>query len=259
MKVICIAGPSGSGKSTTAEKLTEFYGKNKSLIISIDDYYKDLSHIDDVAERAKVNFDDLNSVDATLLLKHVQDLKLGLTIQAPQWDFVTHSRKTTTREIIPEGIEYIFIEGIFAMQLQLHKLSDVNVYVDTHHALCFLRRLERDVKERGRTHESVIAQYKATVLPMQLIYVEPSKKFADVVISNDKDDLSLDISPVIEYVDSIDEDEFTTLKKNLSAAKASVEGWFGSWKNYATQQAERADKAAEAFLMPEAQTPGGPK
>lgn len=256
--VICVAGPSGSGKSTATEEIVAHYGKEKCLVISIDNYYKDLSHVPDAAERAKTNFDHTDSIDAALLLKHTHDLRNGLTVHAPEWDFVTHTRKSTTREINPEGKEYIIIEGIFALNKWFEFIGDVNVYIDTDPVLCALRRAFRDTRERGRTLESVLEQYEKTVLPMQKIYVEPTKQFANVILVDSKN-----IRPIVNFITDMTKDDLTVIKETFSSVKTSVAGFFNGWLGYAGQSLERADYAAHDFLLadahPDVKISGGPK
>jgi len=195
MKIILIGGKSGSGKSTVCNKLVEHYGKDKCEILSLDSYYHDFSSMD-MEARNKINFDDIASIETELFRRQMVALKKGETIHIPQYDFATHTRTNETRKVEPK--EYVFIDTIFDDEIA--DLCHVRVCVDTDSALALLRRLERDVKERGRTYESVIEQYKATVLPAQLLRGESAKELADVVINNNSQNFTVDILPIIEAI-----------------------------------------------------------
>lgn len=178
--VIGIAGGSGSGKTTIAQKILQRVGPERIAYLQHDHYYKDLSGLPPV-QRAAINFDHPNSLESSLMVKHIELLKDGKSAQVPIYDFSTHSRtdKTFTvksrRVILVEGI-LIFTESI------LRDLFDIKVFVDTDPDIRFIRRLQRDIAERGRSMDSVIKQYTATVRPMHLEFVEPSKRFADIII-----------------------------------------------------------------------------
>jgi uridine kinase len=178
--VIGIAGGSGSGKTTLAQIILERVGKHRIAYLPHDAYYKDLSHLDP-EERITVNFDHPDSLETELMVKHIQVLKQNLPIDLPIYDFKTHTRKPETRQIEPQQV--IMVEGIliFADQM-LRDVMDVKVFVDTDPDIRFIRRLKRDIQERGRTVEMVLKQYLATVRPMHLEFVEPSKRYADVIV-----------------------------------------------------------------------------
>jgi uridine kinase len=178
--VIGIAGGSGSGKTTLARFILQQVGDDNIAYLPHDAYYKDLTALPP-NERATVNFDHPNSLDSDLLVEHVQFLKQGFPIDLPIYDFKTHSRTSEVRLINPRPV--IMVEGILIFtDAALRELFDVKIFVDTDADLRLIRRLERDILERGRTTESVIRQYLATVRPMHLEFVEPSKRYADVII-----------------------------------------------------------------------------
>ena len=178
--VIGVAGGSGSGKTTVANVILERVGADRIAYLPHDAYYKDLSNLHP-QQRAEINFDHPNSLDTHLLIYHVQQLREGHPIELPVYDFTTHTRTTRTIPIQPHRV--IIVEGILIFgEVRLRELFDVKIFVDTDADLRFIRRLHRDITERGRTTESVIQQYLATVRPMHLEFVEPSKRYADVII-----------------------------------------------------------------------------
>jgi uridine kinase len=178
--VIGIAGGSGSGKTTLAHMILDRVGPERIAYLPHDAYYKDLSNLPP-NERAMINFDHPNSLDNALLISHVQQLKLGEGINLPIYDFKSHSRTSAFKRIEPRPV--IMVEGILIFaEPGLRDLLEVKIFVDTDSDMRFIRRLERDITERGRTTESVIRQYLATVRPMHLEFVEPSKRYADVII-----------------------------------------------------------------------------
>ena len=179
--IIGIAGGTASGKTTVANKLfkaTLLYGP--VIMIRHDDYYNDLSHLS-LEERKKVNYDHPNSYDSALLVSHLKDLRNGISIQKPTYDFIDHNRSKQVDLIKPASV--IILEGImiFAVPEILSQL-DIKIFVDTPDDIRFIRRLKRDITDRGRSVESVIEQYTSTVRPMHLQFVEPSKKFADLIV-----------------------------------------------------------------------------
>ncbi|MGQ9833004.1 MAG: uridine kinase [Candidatus Villigracilaceae bacterium] len=178
--VIGIAGGSGSGKTTVAQEILNRVGPDQIAYLPHDAYYKDLSGLPP-AQRAEVNFDHPNSLESDLLARHVELLKAGEPIELPVYDFSTHSRTDKTIMILPRRV--IIVEGILIFaEPELRRLFDLKIFVDTDADLRLIRRLQRDISERGRTTESVIHQYLKTVRPMHLEFVEPSKKYADVII-----------------------------------------------------------------------------
>lgn len=177
--IVAITGGTGSGKTTLAEDLLEAFGDD-AVLLAQDNYYRDLSHLS-LEERAKTNFDHPDSLDFPLLKKHLLLLKEGKCVSKPLYDFCTHSRCKETVSVEPKRI--ILVEGILLLAVQeIRDIADVKIYVDTEPDVRFLRRLERDIRERGRTVDGVAQQYVATVKPMHEQFVEPSKRYADVII-----------------------------------------------------------------------------
>lgn len=178
--LIGIAGGSGSGKTLVAQTIIREIGSDDVVLIEQDAYYKDLSYLPP-EERAQRNFDHPDAIDGELLYNQVKDLVEGRPIQQPIYDFTTHTRKKETIRI--EGRHIIVLEGILILySARLRQLMDIKVYVDTDSDIRLLRRIRRDVAERGRTIESVLSQYENSVRPMHLQFVEPSKRFADIII-----------------------------------------------------------------------------
>ncbi len=178
--VIGIAGGSGSGKTTVAQQILQRVGEEHIAYLQHDAYYRDLSHLTP-SQRAEVNFDHPDALETELLIQHIQMLKRGQAVQVPIYDFATHTRRPETITVEPRPL--ILVEGILVfVEKALRDLFDLKIFVDTDADLRFIRRLERDLRERGRTMESVIRQYLSTVRPMHLEFVEPSKRYADVII-----------------------------------------------------------------------------
>ena len=180
-QVIGIAGGTGSGKSTVADRIVSHLGADSVVIIYQDNYYLDLTHLS-IEERAQWNFDHPDAVDAKLMAKHIAELKAGRAIDMPVYDFKTHTR-LPDQTIRVEPKHTIIVEGILVLAIKaLRSQMDVKLYVETDDDLRLIRRLKRDINERGRTVESVIEQYEKTVRPMHLAFVETSRRFADVII-----------------------------------------------------------------------------
>jgi uridine kinase len=178
--VIGIAGGSGSGKTTVAQEILQRVGPDRIAFIQHDSYYKDLTGLPPT-QRAEVNFDHPNSLETDLLIFHIEELKAGQSIELPIYNFSTHSRTDETFTVSSHGV--IIVEGILIfVEAALRSLFDVKLFVDTDADIRLIRRLQRDITERGRTVESVIKQYQSTVRPMHLEFVEPSKRYADVII-----------------------------------------------------------------------------
>jgi uridine kinase len=178
--VIGIAGGSGSGKTTVAQVILQRVGPDRISFLQHDAYYKDLNGLPPV-QRAEVNFDHPNSLESELLIQHIKQLKDGQPVEVPIYDFSTHSR--TERTYTVQARSVILVEGILLFaEPALRELFEVKIFVDTDSDLRFIRRLQRDISERGRTTDTVIHQYMTTVRPMHLEFVEPSKRYADVII-----------------------------------------------------------------------------
>ncbi len=178
--VIGIAGGSGSGKTTVANVILQRVGADRIAYLPHDAYYRDLSHLP-YSQRVEINFDHPNSLESGLMMQHILQLKQWMPIDLPVYDFTTHSRTLKTIRVEPQRV--ILVEGILIFAEQgLRDLFDVKIFVDTDADLRLIRRLQRDISERGRTTETVINQYLRTVRPMHLEFVEPSKRYADVII-----------------------------------------------------------------------------
>lgn len=178
--VIGIAGGSGSGKTTVAQEILQRVGPDRIAFLQHDAYYKDLSGLPPV-QRAAVNFDHPNSLESELMIQHIEQLKRGEPVEVPIYDFATHSRTKQSFTVQPRAV--ILIEGILIfVEPGLRNICDVKIFVDTDSDIRFIRRLQRDIAERGRTEDMVVKQYLATVRPMHLEFVEPSKRYADVII-----------------------------------------------------------------------------
>lgn len=198
--VIGVAGGTGSGKSTLVRKLREAFAEEDVITLSHDYYYK--SHDDiPLEERRKLNYDHPQSFDTDMLIAHVEMLKNGVPVERPVYSFVEHNRMLETIPVIPAKV--LIVEGILIFDSKpLRDLMDIKVYVDTDADIRLARRILRDVQERGRSMESVINQYVLTVKPMHEEFVEPSKKYADVIIPEGGFN-SVALSLLIENIKSV--------------------------------------------------------
>lgn len=178
--VIGVAGGSGSGKTTVVRKIIESVGVDSINLVQHDAYYRDLSHMS-AEERAKQNFDHPASLETELMVRHVQALKQGFAVDIPEYDFANHVRKAKTLTLRPRKV--VLLDGILIFsEKSLLDLMDIKIFVDTDSDIRLLRRLQRDIIDRGRTLESVLRQYERFVRPMHLDFVEPSKRHADIII-----------------------------------------------------------------------------
>ncbi|ATZ20111.1 uridine kinase [Mesoplasma lactucae] len=179
--IVIIAGGSGSGKSTVAKKIANQILGDKSVdYISMDNYYKDLSHLNE-EERKKVNFDHPDAIDTDLLVHDLNELKERHAVEIPQYDFVTSNRTKETKTIGPADV--IILDGIFALHLkEIREMGDIKLFIKTADDVRFIRRLQRDVEKRGRSLESVVDQYLNVVRPMHQMFVEPSIDYADLIV-----------------------------------------------------------------------------
>ena len=178
--VIGVAGGSGSGKTTVVSRILEALGDSRVPVLEHDRYYRDRNDLR-LEERAALNYDHPDSLETDLMVGHVRELRAGRAVEAPVYDFARHARKEETETIEPGRA--LILEGILIFtDPDLRKLTDVKVFVDTDDDTRFIRRLQRDIAARGRTVQSVIDQYLGTVKPMHLEFVEPSKRYADVII-----------------------------------------------------------------------------
>ena len=190
--LIVVAGGTASGKTTVVEKIHERLKSKDVQIISFDDYYKDLSNLP-VEERSKVNFDHPDSLDNDLLFEQLEQLINGKAINKPLYDFKTHTRKEETELIKPSKV--IIVEGILSLyDERIRNLANIKIFVESDDDIRFIRRLRRDMNERGRSLESVISQYLSTVKPMYYEFIKPTKRYADIIIPNDNNhEVAVDI------------------------------------------------------------------
>ncbi|MGB9614151.1 MAG: uridine kinase [Fervidobacterium sp.] len=200
MYIILIGGGTGSGKTTVAKKIMERLGNNKCVMLPMDNYYKDMSHVP-LEERKKYNYDHPDMIEHTLIVRHVKELLSGNSIELSEYDFAQYTRTQQFTKVDPKPI--LLIEGIFALYYEeIRALADLKIFVDAEGDERFIRRFQRDIFERGRTIESVINQYLNTVKPMHDAYVEPTKKHADIIIPkggyNEKA-----IEVVVEFVQNL--------------------------------------------------------
>lgn len=178
--VVGIAGGTGSGKTTLAGLILDKIGRDTIAYLPHDAYYRDQKDLP-FEVRAKANYDHPNSLETELLIEHIRQLEESRAIERPVYDFTNHHRKTETVRVSPQPV--ILVEGILIfVEKELRNLFDMRIYVDTDADIRFIRRLTRDIEERGRTVQSVIAQYTRTVRPMHLEFVESSKRYADIII-----------------------------------------------------------------------------
>jgi uridine kinase len=180
--LIAVGGGSASGKSTVARELAERLDKGPAAVLEMDDYYKDLSRLTE-DELAEWNFDHPEALDMDLLRRHLRDLKEGRGIEKPVYDFKAHQRKKESEKFKPAGI--VIVEGLFALENTLKDLYAYRIFVDTSADLRFIRRMTRDIDERGRSFQKVTEQYLATVRPMHEMYVAVTAKNADIILSWD--------------------------------------------------------------------------
>lgn len=178
--VIAVAGGTGSGKTTISRAILDFVGKEHIIYLQHDSYYRDLSHLP-LDERRRCNFDHPDALEDALLLEHLRQLMSGQAVEAPIYDFANYVRLPQTLHVDPKPV--ILVEGILILaNAELRRLMNIKIYVDADTDIRFIRRLERDITERGRSLQSVISQYLETVRPMHLEFVEPSKRYADIIV-----------------------------------------------------------------------------
>jgi uridine kinase len=178
--VIGVAGGSGSGKTTVVRRIIESIGDDQVTVLEHDRYYRDRNDLR-LEERAALNYDHPDSLETDLLVRHLHELRAGRTVEMPAYDFARHARQSVTVPALPR--KAIIVEGILIFaDASLREPMDVKVFVDADDDTRFIRRLQRDIADRGRTVSSVIEQYLGTVKPMHLEFVEPSKRYADIII-----------------------------------------------------------------------------
>lgn len=182
MLILGIAGGTGCGKTTVVNQIVEELPENEVGVISQDSYYNDLAHLTK-EERGKINFDHPNSIDFELLISHLQQLKNGQSIEKPIYSFVEETRLAETELTLPRKV--MIVEGILVLSNpQLREMFDIKIYVHADSDERLIRRLQRDIKERGHDLEKVLNRYQTAVKPMHQQFIEPSKEFADIIIPN---------------------------------------------------------------------------
>jgi uridine kinase len=178
--IVGIAGGTGSGKTTVAQAIYDRVGSNRIEWISHDSYYRNFEGLSP-EERHKINFDHPDSLETELLIRHLDVLSKGASVEVPLYDFATHTRRADTQRVEPRRV--VIVEGILVLaEPELRKRIDIKLFVDTPADIRFMRRLMRDIQTRGRSLESVVHQYMTTVRPMHEEFVEPSKRYADLII-----------------------------------------------------------------------------
>lgn len=178
--IIGISGASASGKTLLASNLLSALGTKQVVLISEDSYYKDQAHLS-FEDRCKTNYDHPNAFDHDLLITHLEKLQQGTVVDIPRYDFSKHLRMHETRHIAQHRI--IILEGILLfVEEKLRQLMDIRIFMDTPLDICLIRRLRRDIVQRGRSLESVLEQYQNTVRPMYMQFIEPSKRHADIIV-----------------------------------------------------------------------------
>lgn len=178
--IIGVAGGSGSGKTTVVRAIVRALGRDQVTVVHHDAYYRDASHLS-LAERQQINYDHPDALETELLVQHLAALRDGRDVTIPSYDFTTHSRAATWEQACSRKV--IILDGLLILwDRQLRQLMDIKVFVDADPDIRFIRRLSRDIEERGRSAESVIRQYLDTVRPMHLEFVEPSKRYADLIL-----------------------------------------------------------------------------
>ena len=200
--VIGVAGGSGSGKTTVSRRIRESVNVENIAYLEHDNYYRDQGHLTP-EQRVLTNYDHPDSLETELLVEHVRALQDGQAIDMPLYDFSIHTRSHATRRIVPARI--ILVEGILIYaEKDLRELMDIRIFVDTDADIRFIRRLRRDMGERGRSLDSVVQQYMATVRPMHLEFVEPSKRYADVIVprgGNNQVAMEMIVSRILAFLE----------------------------------------------------------
>lgn len=219
--IILVGGASSSGKSYLTRAVTEVLGPERITLLTLDDYYKDQSAMT-MEERLQVNYDHPNAFDWRLMRQQIRALKEGQSIEKPIYDFKERTRSDHTEIIVPKDL--VVIEGIMALvDKQLRELGDVRVFIQASAERRFLRRMIRDIKERGRTMESVVAQYFATVQPMYDEVVKPSSIYADIILNNDGvANLAIDVLTVV-FAQQLEKVSQGTLQKRAMSEEFTDE------------------------------------
>ncbi len=178
--ILGVAGGTGSGKTTVVREIIRGLGRGQVTVIHHDSYYRDASDLP-FEERVRINYDHPDSLETDLLVQHLHALMQGESVEVPVYDFARHTRAAQTEPALPRKV--ILLDGLLVLWArELREMMDIKVFVDTDADIRFIRRLKRDMAERGRSAESVVEQYMATVRPMHLEFVEPSKRYADIIV-----------------------------------------------------------------------------
>ena len=189
--IIGVAGGSGSGKSTVTEQIIEAIGRDQVAVLIQDNYYRDLAHLTP-EQRRRVNFDHPDAFDWELMIRHLDDLANGVPIEMPTYDYVRDTRSVATITVLPSPITVV--EGLFSLlDSQIRQFMSLRIYVDTADDIRFIRRLERDICERGRSTTSVISQYLESVRPMHRQFIEPTKRYAHIIIPHGANKAALEM------------------------------------------------------------------
>lgn len=197
MFIIGIAGGTGSGKTTVARRIIKNLSAEKAVLLSLDSYYKDSSHVP-FEDRQKINFDHPDAFDWPLLIEQLRQLKAGKSVESPTYEFFTSSRTDKTVHVDP--CDVLVLEGILAFaNEEVRNLLDLKVFVDTDADVRLIRVIERDVVERGRTAQAVMDRYTRVLKPMHTLYVEPTKAMADFIISGERNEVS--VTTLTEYIE----------------------------------------------------------
>lgn len=198
--LIGVAGPSCAGKSYLSSRLCDELNSSPpsaAVILRLDSYYRNLAHLE-LEQRARCNFDAPEALDSPLLIEHIRRLAQGSAIDKPVYDFKTHARTSLTERVEPS--RFIIVEGLFALYWQeIRAALATKVFVDLGEEICLARRIERDMRERGRTRESVLEQFYATVRPMAQQHLHPTRQYADVVLTGD-DDIANEVQLVLNHI-----------------------------------------------------------
>jgi uridine kinase len=196
--VIGIAGASGSGKSTFAHRLLSLLPQKEGALLAQDYYYHSMDHLS-LHERATSNFDHPNAIDFDFMARQLLDVKKDKSILHPNYDFKTHTRHTETTKL--DAPRVLIVDGILIFHdKRIRDLLDYKIFIDTPPDLCFIRRLQRDIRERGRSIDSVIDQYLSTVRPMYTEFVEPGKKHADMILNGETNPFEQNIDPLKNHL-----------------------------------------------------------
>lgn len=211
--IIGVGGGSGSGKTTVVTHILSSIGEENIQLLQHDSYYRDLSHLP-LEKRKKQNFDHPSSLETELMIRHVEALKNGYQVDVPVYDFAAHTRSEETLKVTPK--EIILLDGILIFtEPELRKKMDIKLFVDTDDDVRLLRRIKRDIMERGRDLEGVMNQYELYVRPMHLEFVEPSKRYADIIIPRGGENLV-----ALEMVTATIREKLVSLKREKEAASA---------------------------------------